>query len=410
MIATFLLAVLASSVLPCSFAAIICSSCASLEELYNSKIVIHMPSNLTEQYNIPSKEVRQDFEEIVSDMLYNPTSCEHIDLRSLTDFYDIGTFFDANHGTTYCVLLTTSIQYPWGTVIINANTDLAPRDLSIDCVHPIFDPFTAPLSLAVFQRTMARSLILSGSHRFANAQLLQHCDGHGHVSDAAHSDWNCILSATKAVYKYYEESHQDYTAIQFHAMAETSCPGVDVFFSYGVKTPPLQGEKLDLLRQELYKIWPARMSTRTSDANSPMVFTAPGEDGPYCRMRGTLNLQGRYINGVPEDAVCTQKATSHTGKFIHIETKYWMREVDLATHVRWSNAILNAYAQFPTATPPPPPESRPMDKEQHNAWRLIVGLLIVLMIIYRISFVVVGRQRVIRVYSMLTRFEDKRGH
>jgi hypothetical protein len=295
----------------------------------------------TERYVKPLQEEMDDFEAVVAEMMAGASqsgiagsgACADIPLLSLDGKYQIDVFTDTEYNKDYCVLATTSMDYAWGTIIVN-QADFA-KNLSIDSVHPKYDSYTGEQSIAVFKGTDARSFMVSGAQKYANAELSE-CDGDNNVADVAHTI-NCFQSAAKAIMDYYDSHESDYTAIQFHAMAMTSCEGVDGYFTNGGAFAPF-GEKINMFRQEVASVMVG-------------TFTIPGEL-PYCGLTGGTNVQGRMINGIDPVSACTVKPHSYTGRFIHLETKSFLRDQSPELHALWADAVNNAYARFTSAEPP----------------------------------------------------------
>lgn len=309
----------------------ICPHCHTLEDLYSGHIKPLICLGGSNLFTPPMQEHMDDMESVVTDML-GSSACAAIPLHSLFGMYKIGPFTDLESSLTYCVLATTSASSPWGNVIVNqgANT----KNLSIESPHPLADLYTAEQALAVFKGTNARSFLVSGAHR-KSSDVPSPCDGTGYrVSDAAHSIAGGFNSAAKAVMDHYEAvGGADYTAIQFHGMGASHCPGVDAFFSHGVSFPPKPNDKIVFLRDEL----------RTLLGSG--TFLVPGELPP-CNLVGSRNVQGRMINGVGAADACTVPATSYTGRFIHLEQKLWLRQNTSAWHNIWVRTVNNAYSRF----------------------------------------------------------------
>eukprot|EP00537_Pseudo-nitzschia_pungens_P009400 CAMPEP_0172379448 /NCGR_PEP_ID=MMETSP1060-20121228/69937_1 /TAXON_ID=37318 /ORGANISM="Pseudo-nitzschia pungens, Strain cf. cingulata" /LENGTH=732 /DNA_ID=CAMNT_0013107189 /DNA_START=801 /DNA_END=3000 /DNA_ORIENTATION=- len=189
------------------------------------------------------------------------TSCDRIDLRSLEGKYRTRTLVDADNGRAYCILATTSANYPWGNVVVDLDPSTA-RNLSFDCPHPLFDAETAEQGLRLLKGTTARSWIVAGSHRMATPMptpmetpmamtmtvandpetqtqtaaptSASVCQPPHSASDAAHSAPSCFLAAVAAIRSYYDSvARKDYTAVQLHGMGSKTCGSVDTFFSHG---------------------------------------------------------------------------------------------------------------------------------------------------------------------------------
>jgi len=133
--------------------------------------------------------------------------------------------------------------------------------------------------------------------------------------------------ANVALKAHYPDNN--FTAIQLHGIAEQTCPGVDVMMSYGlsnVKQDPTQ--KLMILYAKLQEI-------------TTWAIHYAG-DGSGCTMIGTTNPQGRYMNGVPEDQLCNQPASSYAQTWIHIEQKLPQR-TDVKNLQLWIEALSGVF-------------------------------------------------------------------
>jgi uncharacterized repeat protein (TIGR01451 family) len=299
-----------------------CNPAATSLETLISCIVAHMPGKLSEGFVVPDANTQDDWRGVVSEMLGNycdDMAGPNIILPlSLSPFYSISSFSDA--GKQYCVLMETAtndvgnnvgkVSKGWGTVITNRS---AKRELSIQVPHPIADIDTAAEGIGIFRDTEARSFIMAGTHRKANSALsacepqVKGEDGEFLTeSDAGHNVATLYQPAVQALPEFYDPLGVDFVAIQFHGMG-SSCPGVDVYMTYGLNLSPVSGDRLLTLKSNLKTIHPG------------WVVTVPG-DLPVCSLNGSFNVQGRLLNQAP-GPVCTTAATSYTGRFIHIEQK-----------------------------------------------------------------------------------------
>ncbi|MEW5721091.1 MAG: hypothetical protein AB1817_20870, partial [Chloroflexota bacterium] len=287
----------------------------TLEEL-GACVVAKMPRRDTSGYVVPIKQVQDAWKQVTAQMLAG--KCNDIVLpESLKIAYIIGSFRDKQNGATYCVLMESldankdnRIDRGWGTFIVNNQPT---RELSIQAPHPLYDIATETQAMAVFKGVNARSFLLAGSHRDANPtrSTCQPSTGEGEA-DAAHNETSLFFIATQALSEYYNANGKAWTAIQFHGMGTSSCPGVDAFLTYGFSALPEPGAKILDLR--------ANIAAR----DPKWVITVPG-DSPVCNLTGGTNVEGRLLNNVPADQVCATGATAYTGKFIHIEQKTNLR-------------------------------------------------------------------------------------
>ena len=319
----------------CFQSAVICDTCITLDQLVADQKG-KMPADESERYVAPSAQAMSDWETVVSGMMGG--ACVGPLPASLSG-YELEVFADADNSEQYCVLAAVTdanddgtMDTPWGTVIIYQ--DVSAKDISIDVPHPLHDSNTAAQGIAVFKGVGARSFVLSGSHRHANAAESD-CDDGYLTADAAHT-LNTFQSSITAIMGHYDAVGEVHTAIQFHGMGSDSCPGVEAHITHGSNVAPQAGEAIDLLRNALEAAVPGDHD-----------FTVPG-DSPSCTMSGTSNMQGRLLNGVAAESVCTVSASGYTARFIHIEQKSFLRHAD--HHAYWITALNNV--DFSTATPP----------------------------------------------------------
>lgn len=295
-----------------------CPAATTLEELTACLVDSnHMPRSGTSGFIVPSPGEQFDWHEVVKDMLDGTQSgaCAAIPLPpSLAGLYEITAFTDTSSGDTYCVLAEVAEigdldKKAWGTFV----TSLEPqRELAIQISHPLNDLDTALQGASVFKTTRARSFLLTGSHRNANDPDST-CQSSHRESDAAHNVENMFHPSTEATLEWYQtqQLHQELVVIQFHGMGTSTCPGVDVYMTYG-RSPgggtPVAGEDILTLQAELEAAHPG------------WVVVVPG-GAPSCTLNATTNTQGRLLNGVAPQSVCGTAATGYSGRFIHIEQK-----------------------------------------------------------------------------------------
>ena len=94
-------------------------------------------------------------------------------------------------------------------------------------------------------------------------------------------------------------------AIQWHGMAQSTCPMTDVYPSHGRDAATAPTDKISMLRQNVVAAHP------TWDLDLP--------GSGMCSLNATENVAGRLLNGVPPENVCTMEASSQTQRFVHIE-------------------------------------------------------------------------------------------
>lgn len=292
-----------------------CPNATTLEEIVQC-LVGRMPGKDTNGFILPTATEMDDWESVVEAMLDG--GCELIALpASLSGLYEISEFTDADNSEDYCILVELADagdadKKGWGTFITNP---FPLRELAIQVPHPLFEQDTPAEGIGVFKATGARSFLIAGAHRRANeAHACQHTSSNDYrTSDVNHHHETMFQPTTRGLLDWYvaEGLRDDLVVLQFHGM--TSCPGVDVYTTYGRPpgsgTPQTGDALLDL-------------QTNLTTENPSWTVVVPGGT-PSCSHNGSLNLQGRLLNytgtGTPD--FCSTHAPSYTGNFIHVEQK-----------------------------------------------------------------------------------------
>lgn len=321
----------------------------SLGQFYHERILAQFPRP-GQDYHVPPFQALGDIERIVGKMMDLTADnlgrkCSSINLLSLRGIYEIGVFEDTDFSHRYCVLMTKSSNAPWGTVIVNPPDDSDPstrKNLSLDCPHPLHDENTGEQALAVFQGTNARSLVIAGVFRYTSD--ITSCQGGSfRISDAAHSVQHGFHAAVSAISKYFiENDAKDFTAFQFHGMGSASCQGVDAYLTHGMATlPRIPNDKLFLIWKKMQTYFSKIKNDTFIQLPYNEVMTPENPMNFSCSMSGSTNLQGRLLNGVPPEQICTTVATSVTGRFIHLEQKPWLR--DSTMFPQWIQVLNEAH-------------------------------------------------------------------
>ncbi|MCP4357750.1 MAG: hypothetical protein GY796_07020 [Chloroflexi bacterium] len=287
-----------------------CPTAVTLKELIIC-ISGQMPVSNSEDFDVPTAAVVNDWQTVVTQMLGG--ACDGIILPpTLSGVYTVSTFSDTDNGQDYCVAMEVLdgdddnvVDRGWGTFIIN-NSPL--RNLSIDIVHPLHDSNTDDQGIALFKQLDARTFLMAGAHRHANS-VVSSCQSSFEQADVAHNVDNLFFATVELIDGRYQTHGWAYTALQFHGMGVSSCPGVDVYLTHGMNDAPLASETIVSLRSNL------------AAAQPTWVVNVPG-DTPGCTLHGTTNVEGRLLNGVTAASVCTVAASSRSGRFIHIEQKF----------------------------------------------------------------------------------------
>jgi hypothetical protein len=300
----------------------------------------NMPDEDSEQYTVPSQQVQNDLNQVVTDIL-NGQDPQTINLpASLQNHYTLAEFVD--NGKTYVVLAETVdgdnngvADKGWATVIINNGINT--QNISIDIPHPLNDSGTPEQGIAIFKGTNARTFVMSGAHRNAN-DVLAPCfnDPKYKIADAAHNKAHTFHAVVETIDQYYDNPLQTHTAFQFHGMGEESSNGLDVYMTHGTKRLPLANSVVDQIKSDL------TFSQPTWDV------AVPG-DLVVSELNGIGNLQGRLLNDVHPDAICDVRAYSYTGQFVHVEQIDIARETN--AYDEWVQALNNINFNIVPAPP-----------------------------------------------------------
>ncbi len=181
----------------------------------------------------------------------------------------------------------------------------ARRNLHIQIPHPQYEWGTAWQGIEVFKALQASSFLMAGAHRNANAAAST-CQPRYREADMGHNASSLFQVATEALWSWDREVPSQAVLLQFHGLSYFDCKGVDVYMTYGSRTPPVPGDALLTLRDHLAR------------QNASWTIRVPGET-PTCGLHGSANIQGRLWNGVAPEHVCRTPATTLSKRFIYIE-------------------------------------------------------------------------------------------
>lgn len=315
-----------------------CSTSTTLEALVDC-ISVQMPQHDSNGFIPPNATESADFAAVVTSMLEG--NCANITLpASLSANMAIRTFADSGNSRNYCLLMEVRssvkagfVDKGWGTFITYNNST---RRLSHHSPHPKLDTsvsgssegdaYTQREAIRIFKKTDSRSFLMAGSRRSANLTAST-CQGSYWQADCAHNTVNMYYPANVALSNYYAGRSEDWTAIEWHGKASTTCAN-DVFMSMGQDATPPAGSKLMLLKAQIQAQMPS------------WVVENPGSSS--CDLVAATNTSGRFHNGVTAN-VCSTAATSTSGRFLHIEqTTGKISDYDGAA-TAWANAIIAAF-------------------------------------------------------------------
>jgi hypothetical protein len=316
-----------------------CPEATTLEELANC-IIAQMPNKCPDgkacpkAFVVPDDSVKANWRSVIAQMLTG--HCEDIVLPlNLKSVYSLSTFNDTDNGQSYCVLMETLdgnadsvVDRGWGTFVFNPN---ARREVHIQIPHPMFDMGTAEQGIGVFKGIDARTFLMAGTHRHTDTTPSS-CQRNYLEADVAHNVANLFQPTLEELINLYGTPGEDLVAIQFHGMGSSSCPGVDVYLTYGVPPGsgmPAPGDTLLELKSNLLSYHP------------DWKVTVPG-DSPTCGLHGNTNVQGRLLNNVPAEDVCITSASAYSEGFVHIEQKSGFRSAG-----NWTDALEDTFPPIP---------------------------------------------------------------
>ena len=297
-----------------------CPGETTLEDLITC-VISQMPVKDSDGFVVPTATTQSYWRDVVGQMLDG--YCDSITLPiSLTGVYSVSK--RTYEGKGYCVLMEVldqddsgKVDRGWGTFIVNMHPC---REVSIQIAHPKYDLNTAMQGIGVFKGTNSRSFLMAGAHRNANTTTST-CQSSYKQADVAHNVENLFQPTVQELLEFYGGTGGNFVAIQFHGMGTSACPGVDVYLTHGLTTPPGADGKILDLKSNLKKY------------NPTWTVTVPG-DSPSCTLHGSTNVQGRLLNNVAAGAVCTTATSSYSSRFIHIEQKISFRDAN-----NWNDAI-----------------------------------------------------------------------
>ena len=196
-----------------------------------------------------------------------------------------------------------------GGAALALRTHPSALNVIIETPHSFFDLGTLGEGITIFQRTNARALLSSGTHRCAS-DTASPCSGQTQVctlfssedfriSDMAHTDTSFFHAAHLAIADGLPET----TILQLHMFLD---PGASV--SNGKRDETTSDQPSARLAEALTQELPDELVTSCND------YGAGNTEDRTC---GTSNTQGRHLNN--SDDACEQGASSASGRFIHLE-------------------------------------------------------------------------------------------
>lgn len=288
---------------------LLCPNTYRLEKLIGC-ILDSMPDEGEHEYRVATINEQSEWRQVI-DQILDEKKCEESLLGpNLSQKYFLGGFRDRTKGKIYCLLMEEQdenndgiVDNARGTFIIDF---AAKRNLIFQAPHPLNEKLTAEEALILFHETESFAFMMAGGHRNMT-RTPSNCQNDYSLSDVAHNKLNFFQIFQQGLKNYFNKNNLDFNVFQFHGIADESCPGLDIFITYGVDTIPNPNSSLVQLKNNL------------KENNPEWEIALPG-DIP-CNHPGKRNIQGRHLNNVPIIQLCDSSANSASGHFFHIEQK-----------------------------------------------------------------------------------------
>jgi hypothetical protein len=188
--------------------------------------------------------------------------------------------------------------------------------LIVEAPHPRFESGTLDEAIALFEIHGARGLIVSGTHRCANAAE-SGCDGTTSVcgdsapyreSDPAHETGGIFQLAHRLLADEFDND----AVINLHGMG-----GSGASVSEGIHGLSDAGAALAAVAEAIVEAFPDELVTTCSGWEGSTLLVDQ-------RLCGTTNVQGRHLNGSVD--ACAEAADAGSGRFVHLEQNQSLRQ------------------------------------------------------------------------------------
>nr|WP_293301508.1 InlB B-repeat-containing protein [Allomuricauda sp.] len=295
-------------------------------ESYLTNLINAMPGSSGDNYQLPTDAQRTQWDTLLTLMLQDNidgavTMAAELNYQ-ITEFTDDGLSIPQ----VFYVLEEYNVQENyWGTYVFRKETDA--ENFVVMAPHVKYDTNTGFQAAYIYRNTMARALMISGTHR-CNSSQTSSCSGTTSacgvsgafkISDLAHH--------TGSVFQWTTENLgtalPDLTFVQLHGFSKgTTDP--DIIMSNGTNQLP-EVDYAAMIRDALLV------------EDDELTFKIAHIDTDWTRLRGFTNTQGRFLNG--GDNPCNTSASETTGRFIHIEQSYDKLRKDATGWAKMSNAL-----------------------------------------------------------------------
>lgn len=239
--------------------------------------------------------------------------------------YRVVIFYDTTTLETYYILeKQSSSANHWGMFVHNPKGKRS--RLFIQAPHPKYDLYTDRQATYIFRYNSCRALYITGTHR-CNSTTNSSCSGTSTVcgpngpykiSDQAHTVDGMLQTTTNVMNNYISSL----IVIQPHGFAQGE-DDPDVIISNGTRFTP-GNDYAVMIRDNMLLI------------DETLTFKTAHIDLDWDRLIALTNTQGRLINN--SSNACSNNATATTGRFIHLEQCYNLRN-STASRKKLSDAI-----------------------------------------------------------------------
>ncbi|KAJ8075567.1 hypothetical protein PM082_021197 [Marasmius tenuissimus] len=279
----------------------------------------------------PTEAEEAAWKSLVSSLLNVNGNCTDITIPDVLDgVYGVSPF----RGEEFCVLHERKAENSvyvrgWGIMVVPSRP-IRPG-VHLAAPHPQYDLLTPQQAAALFEGIGAKSLLISGRIRTALMNSTSCIMGSGtiyYATDPAHNDKEPFVIASKEIWRWQQTQGGCPSAscafIQMHGKGATTCPTDTAFLSTGLgRSTSSVAWYTDNIDRPI-----KRIQKNIRQAHPSWNASLPSDSD--CSLTATLNVFGRFINGVEESLVCEQGATAQlaTGEFVHIEQAKGARQSD----------------------------------------------------------------------------------
>jgi len=285
-------------------------------------------------YQHPSAAQRTQWENAVTAILQGNYSLANTTASGFG--YRIVEFYDETILKTYYILekQSTSTNH-WGMFVYNPNATRA--KLFIQSPHPRYDTYTGRQGAYIFRYQDCRAFFVSGTHR-CNSTTNSGCSGTTTVcgpsgpykiSDQPHTVDGTLQITTNLLLQQIN----NLVVIQPHGFSKGD-DDPHLIMSNGTRITP-SADYVAMLRDNLLL------------ADDTLTFKIAHIDLTWDRLIALTNTQGRLINNSVNP--CSNNATQSTGRFIHIEQAFTLRN-STATRKKLSDAVGLTFPVFSTVS------------------------------------------------------------